>query len=188
MFKCFAASAALFGAALIAGPSHAVMVTKTFEAEVMYGSSKFIGTVGEGSFIYDDALVSSSGLDFLTAADGIEIYLDIFGQSFSHEDDADFPFYPEIVFLNGAPVGLDFIISEPFTLIDEPGVTSIAMGSLVEWVPPPPGPLEALAPAVVPFDFTLSVDIPAVPTPAALPLLAAALAIGGFAARGRKSA
>jgi hypothetical protein len=122
----FLAACALTLAA--AAPSaRAALVTESLTGIVMGGP--FAGTVGTGSFSYDDSLIVA-GDEILGVADGLTIGFSILGQTFTERDDLAFPQSPMLAFDGGAPVFLDLIIARDPTVpgptpIDNPRVFAI---------------------------------------------------------------
>ncbi|MEW4486592.1 PEP-CTERM sorting domain-containing protein [Thalassoglobus sp. JC818] len=143
--------------------SDAGMVTKTFTATVD-ASSPFAGTVGTGSFTYDDSLLTGIGDEEIDFLSGLMIEFTIFGQTFTESDDIDLPDEPSLEFLDGVPEFLDFIIDErafvtnPVPII-EPNVVRISFGSLT---PAPIGGPD--------FISELSVEVTTIPEPTSFAL------------------
>lgn len=105
---------------LAAGPSaRAALLTESLTGVVMSGP--FAGTVGTGSFSYDNSLIVA-GDEILGVADGLTIGFSILGQTFTERDDLAFPQSPMLAFDGGAPVFLDLIIGRDPTV---PGPTPI---------------------------------------------------------------
>lgn len=123
------ALAAAFTAWAVATPSaSAVVVNETLTARVVGGV--FDGTIGTGTFSYDDDLIPEFGLYDIGPIEGLQLTLTLFGQTFEETDDAEYDEYPKLYFEDRVPVLLDFLVSENpgeglnATSIDEPGVTS----------------------------------------------------------------
>jgi hypothetical protein len=94
-----------------------------------------LGTIGTGTFSYETNDVGSGAVTLPpgTGAGQFQITFEIFGQAFTESDDMDFPIAPELRFVDGLPIALDFIISENPSVtnpvaIAESGVLDIAMG------------------------------------------------------------
>jgi hypothetical protein len=177
--------AAIVLLSLIVFPAQA-MTTFTFQATVNDGSA-FDGTVGYGSVTYDETWLNSSGTGsfaFLDPVSAFDISLTIFGQTFGRGDDIDRDEWgsPELFIENSVPSFLSFIISEVdvldpiidggssgtnYTAIDNPQILTIAIYNGGEFVANPAGS---------DTDFSVGVELFAVPVPATVWLFATALA------------
>lgn len=121
-FKSIAAPTTLAVLLLAAlTPAGAAPVTQTFtltaSAATVSGDriASFIGTVATGQFTYETDTVTGFGEEWLWPGYGLtEVLLTVFGQTFSAADDAGFPDFPTLAFLDGVPTGLDLaLIAEP---------------------------------------------------------------------------
>jgi len=105
-------------------------VTQDFTAIAQVG--EFSGTIGSGSFTYDDALIESIGPDSTAIDEGLMIEFTLFGQTFFETNDIDFPELPAADFFNGEVTFLDFIVAETFgenlTDITQGGIFSFSLG------------------------------------------------------------
>ena len=159
-------------------PARAAIIVEALEGIVVGGP--FAGTVGNGSFTYDDSLIFGSGSEFIGPLDGLAVEFTIFGQLFTELDDIAFPGYPELSLFDGEPESLDFIVYEldpnnP-TPITDPGVLGFDMFDIIRQTN---------------GSFLAEVEVLAatIPILAALPLLLAGLAsLGLIGRRGRKAA
>lgn len=107
LLRNLVAAAALMLAA--AWPSaRSAVITESLTGLVTGGP--FAGTVGTGSFSYDDSLVVV-GDEILGVADGLTVSFSILGQTFTEGDDLAFPSTPLLEFEGGTPAFLDFIIA-----------------------------------------------------------------------------
>lgn len=104
------------------------IVTEAWTVTIAGGP--FDGTVGSGTFSYDDALIIT-GEEAISPLDGLTIDLTILGQTFSEADDVGFDSVPELGFSGFVPVYMDYLIQEAVlggsnpVDIDEPGVIEI---------------------------------------------------------------
>lgn len=153
---------------LAAGPSaRAALLTESLTGVVMSGP--FAGTVGTGSFSYDDSLIVE-GDEILGVADGLTVSFFILGQPFTESDDLAFPHTPLLEFDGGTPVFLDFIIARDPTgpglgPINDPRVLAIVFDE----ISPAPG-----------GGFSGPVFIIGVPEPSSIALFAG-LGLAAFA-------
>lgn len=114
----------LLFAALLNSTANAAIVTESLTGTVVDGP--LIGSVGTGSFSYDDNLLVGSGEESLPPQD-FTLDFSIFGQSFTKEDDIDYPTFPLLGFFDGMPVYLDFIVADN---IHHPDVDSFSISDL----------------------------------------------------------
>ena len=143
----------------------------------------YFGETGTGSFSYDDALITGVELESIDSFSSLSVDFTIFGQTFNENDDLSGS--PTLTFNNGAPIHLDFLISEipepPDDInaidINEPGLITIDVFD------PPSGNLRPVTDG-----FEVDVSIEAVPVPAAVWLFGSGL-IGliGIARKNKKS-
>lgn len=105
----------------------AVVVNETFTARV--GGGAFDGTIGTGTFSYDDDLIPSFGLFEIGPNEGLRLTFTLFGQTFEETNDYEYDEYPKLYFEDRRPTILDFLVDERpgpglnATPIAEPGVT-----------------------------------------------------------------
>jgi hypothetical protein len=95
----------------------------------------YFGTVGSGSFSYDDADITGFGTETISAASSsLTVEFTIFGQTFTDTDDVGniSTGSPDLKLVDGVPVFLDFLMSEVpdppdnnVIAINEPGVIYI---------------------------------------------------------------
>ncbi len=147
----------------------AVPIVVPFTVEVVdsFPSPQFLGATGSGSITYDDSLLTGVGIELLGTSDFM-VELMLFGQTFTNSDDINFPLFPELGFIDGDIVVLDFLISEfafdpPANpvLIDEPNVVGIDL-------------FDALPIAGAPGLFIPVFITTPIPAPATIPLMALA--------------
>ena len=123
---------------LLAAGSASAITTETFTA-IVDPLSAFAGTVGTGTFTYDETLLTVDGNRTLTPEDGLLLNFTIFGQTFTAANDIDHPDFPSLSFQDGTPESLDFIVRERsndglnsiVTNIIEPGVGGFGFFELV---------------------------------------------------------
>lgn len=124
-------TAGLAALTLGAPPAGATIITHGVVATVVAGP--FAGAVGVGSFSYDDTDITGVGGETIMAAQSLTLTFTLFGQTFVESNDSDYASFPELSFLDGVPVILDFVVDEasPFNPvpITEPGVFEIALQS-----------------------------------------------------------
>lgn len=124
-FDCRGICLGLLAMGMMASAS-AATVTESFTIE---GAGDYAGTTGTGLFSYDNALVSGSGAETVNVAQGLQVELTVFGQTFTEVDDVNYDsFLPEVGFNDGMVDYLDFTIVEAgSTEILEPGIWGIRM-------------------------------------------------------------
>ncbi len=116
-------------AALMAGAISTQAVDYSFEGTVVNGP--LAGTVGTGSFSFDETLLDGAGDGLFDPTTGLTLTFTIFGQNFTEFDDVDFDDFPELLVLGGVPFGLDFLVVDHLpTDINEPTVLAFATGEL----------------------------------------------------------
>ncbi len=160
--------------------SQATVITATFEAEVTSGV--FAGTVGQGSFTYDDSylLFGDESLGpagtFFGEEGLVDLQFSIFGQTFAISNDLEYPDFPLVGFFNFTPDYMEFLIDELTIPILEPSVLAIEIS---DWLTPSVG-------GTVDFVTTVSVYVAtaAVSEPAMWALLGIGLLVIGL---GRKT-
>ncbi len=172
------------------------MTTFTFQAIVNDGSA-FDGTTGVGSVSYDETLLNSGGTGKFYYTDPVsafDICLTMFGQTFGRGDDIDRDDFgaPEVYIANGVPNYISFVVSEVdvpdplidggsfgvnYTAIDDPQILTIAIYNGGDFVSSPAGSE---------WDFSVSVELVAVPVSATAWLFVRALAgLAGVSSRRR---
>jgi hypothetical protein len=136
----------------------------------------FDGETGSGSFGFDSGLIDGHG-DEVVTGDDLKIDFNIFGQSFTQQDDLFFDVfggYPALHLSDGKPRALDFAVSE----LSGQGFNEVPLLKpfLAQFSISPNLDLVALGPD----SFGASVTaVSQIPLPTALPL-----ALGGVAALG----
>jgi hypothetical protein len=105
--------------------ANAAVITENFTSTALGGV--FDGTVATGSFTYDDSLITGSGIENITAAQGLTLQLTVFGQIFTEQDDFEYSSgLPQLDFDNGSASFLNFVVSEQngdITDINQVGVS-----------------------------------------------------------------
>ena len=120
---------------LVATFSHAGAppVTVPLMGEVLDPFDPAFGETATGSFTYDPTLITGVGDEILGVFDGLLVDFTFVGQSFTEADDIDFMAFPELAFLDGVPIELDFVVSEfgfnPVE-IDDPRMTGFGILTL----------------------------------------------------------
>jgi len=121
------AAACLTTLALNSPPTSAAIITESLTGVVTSGP--FAGTVGLGSFSYEDTSITGLGDESVSPFDGLTFEFTIFGQTFHETDDPDYDFFPALNFTDGVPVFLDFLVTEPTPDILAPGVIGFGIFS-----------------------------------------------------------
>ncbi|MEQ8210752.1 MAG: PEP-CTERM sorting domain-containing protein [Lacipirellulaceae bacterium] len=93
-----------------------VLITETLTGEVLFGDA--MGATATATFTYDDALITGIDEEFLVPPD-FSLSFTFLGQTFIEDDDTDFPDFPELGFLDGVPVSLDFVVIDGDGVGDE---------------------------------------------------------------------
>lgn len=110
-------------------PVQAVIVTNDFTATVEFG--EFAGEVATGTFSYDDDLIVD-GDEILTPFEGLTLELTFLGQTYTEMDDIEFDFFPELVFFEGSPVFLDYLVVDGFpTDILNPDIVTLSIEDIL---------------------------------------------------------
>ncbi|BAT52433.1 hypothetical protein NOS3756_13730 [Nostoc sp. NIES-3756] len=114
--------AAISVAAAEVMPTQAATVKYNFTANVTSGNN-----LGQylGSFEYDDSFLTSLGLETVGIEDGLKVTFNYLDQTFTEEDDYDFPAYPIVSFDSGQLLGLSYFVADKFTIagdLDTPDV------------------------------------------------------------------
>ena len=155
----------------------AAIIVEQLDGVVVGGP--FTGTVGTGSFTYDDSVIFGAGSEFIGPLDGLIVEFTIFGQLFTGPNDIGFDNFPELELFDGEPEALDFIVYEfdvtnP-TPINQPGVLGFEMFDIFRQVN---------------GRFFAEVEVLAaqIPIPSALPFLLTGLAGLGWIGRRRRVA
>lgn len=86
--------------------THAAVVQYTFEVIIFEGP--LVDTLWEGEFSYTE---DAEGIELLTL-DSLKFHFN--GEIYAHTDDTDFPAYPVVIFDEGAFIGIDFLVVNPF--------------------------------------------------------------------------
>lgn len=169
-------------AALLAGPASTAILDFDLVfviTDVGGAPQDLLGQSFGGSLSFDDALLDGDGNADLEGTE-FSVVVDFFGQFLTGSNDIDFPVFPELVVVSGAPFSIDFIIDEsPFvenpTPIDRPDVFSI---EIVTNLLPPAPPLTgspvvngALNGPTLMGSAVINGGSAAIPLPAGLPLL-----------------
>lgn len=174
LLLAMAAGAGLFFSTQVA---EAQIVSYSFQAKVVGGD--WDGETGLGVFSYDMSLVPTSGDWFLFPTD-VTMVLNLFGQSFTEQDDSAYPGAPVLGFSDGQPTLISWWIEEPPTTIDEPGVTGIYIDGLL--LPPPGGTTS--------YDYTVQTTVlgtAPIPEPSSVAFAAVmGLGLGAFVIRRRR--
>ncbi len=95
---------------LAASPARADTVSIPWIGNVISGPEALIGSTWSGTLSFDDSVFDSEGDVTLSGEDGLVVTLDFRGQTFSNQDDTDFPAYPRAAFFNGELFDLNFLI------------------------------------------------------------------------------
>lgn len=125
MYTIFMASLALSS---IASASTLI----NFETTVQSGD--FTGTIGTGTLSYDDTILDGSGYGYFYPNDpsSFNLSFNVFGQTFTTVNDADFPDYPEFEINNFELDYLSFLVSESGpnnTSINKAGIDAFLIDS-----------------------------------------------------------
>jgi hypothetical protein len=118
-----------FGMALFVADAHAVVVMSPWSVTINGGP--YNGTIGSGSFSYDDSALIT-GFETLSPGLGnLQIAFNILGQTFHESDDADSPAFPRLNFSSFTPTFMNYLLSESASVnpinINEPGVEAIIL-------------------------------------------------------------
>jgi PEP-CTERM motif len=114
----------------LSSTTEASLITVPFTA-VVVNSPPFNGTLGTGTFVYDDDFLTEFDYEEVDPTTGLSVEFTLFGQTFTEVNAADYHSGPVLYLLDGEPQGLNFIISESGagisnpTLITQPGAYSI---------------------------------------------------------------
>lgn len=104
--------------------AQAVIVTEDFTATVIEGL--FAGEVATGTFSYDDDLITGSGFETLDPLSSLTVSMTFLGQTYDQTDDVNFDTFPQLDFLDGIPVFLDyFIVDGSPTDIENPNIGAL---------------------------------------------------------------
>ena len=121
------AAACLTALALNSPSASAAIVMESLKGVV--ASGPFAGTVGLGTFSYDDTSITGIGEESITPFEGLAIEFTILGQTFRETDDSDYELFPGLNFTDGVPVFLDFLVAEPAPDILAPDVIAFGIFS-----------------------------------------------------------
>jgi len=155
------------------------IITENFIATVNSGT--FAGTVGTGTFTYDDAMLTGIGGESVSFDSGnLMVNFNVFGQDFTNADDIDFTGFPLLSFLDGSIQSLDYIVAE--AILGPDNATDILQAGVLGF-----SIFELTAALQGGFTAVLSVDeaINPVPLPAAAWLFGSAM-LGFIGLRRRK--
>ena len=87
-------------------PSQALPVAYDFTVVVKEGS--LAGKTFEGSFSYDDEVITGKGTEEITVADGLKTNINFFGENYTEKEDQNYPQFPKLIFQDGEIYLLDF--------------------------------------------------------------------------------
>ncbi|WP_218081090.1 hypothetical protein [Anthocerotibacter panamensis] len=110
---------------LTAVPSPAATFSSAFTVDVNAGVLS--GTPFTGSVAYDNTNVATTGFSTLNLANGLSsVVFNFLGGPYTAADDTTFPLTPQLFFLDGLPVGLDYQVDRGnfFFQFDGSGFTS----------------------------------------------------------------
>ena len=183
MFRALLAAAVVTIAASVpSGPAKASLFQVQFEIDYVLGIRQDLlgglitGTL-EATDIGNLVIDANGGTTTLPGA-LVNLDLDFNGQAFASTDDADYPAYPEVFFLDYTPVYVDAQFVESSSLqIDEPYVTQIDIPTVIDC-------------DLNTYECTGYAEIVSaeVPLPAGLPLLATGMLAFGLIKRQRNAA
>jgi hypothetical protein len=94
-------------------PTHAEPVTENLGVEILSGPAA--GETGILYVTYDTRDLNGDVAETLNPAEaeyGVELVMNLFGQTFTGENDTDFPEFPLLTFLYGELVFIDYVIQE----------------------------------------------------------------------------
>ena len=129
-----------------------------------------MGELASGSFTYDDDLIVGIGDEVLLPPD-FTLTLSFLGQTFTEDDDIDFPDFPEIFFEDGLPLFIDYVVVDGDGVGDEIADPEIFSFSFVGLIPEPTGG----------FFISIETNFEFIPEPTTAMLLG--LTLVGLAAR-----
>ena len=109
-------------AGTLATYAHATVFT--FSIITAHAEGTYDGLTGSGTVTYDESLLSGIDRETLEGNGDFDLTMTLLGQTFTDEDDINFPDYPELYFMDGMPIELDYIISEVSEPIDGEGSPS----------------------------------------------------------------
>jgi hypothetical protein len=118
------AAACLTALALNSLSTSAAIIIENLRGVVTGGP--FAGTVGLGTFSYEDTSLTGIGDETVTPLEGLAIEFTIFGQTFHETDDLSYDLFPQLGFTDGVPVFLDYMVTEPTVDILAPNVIAFA--------------------------------------------------------------
>jgi hypothetical protein len=115
------------GMAYFVADAHAVVVMSPWSVTINGGP--YNGTVGSGSFSYDNSALIVGNETLSPGLGDLQITFTILGQTFHETDDVDSPAYPRLDFNAFTPTFMNYLLSESLgnspIAINEPGVDSI---------------------------------------------------------------
>ncbi|MBE7501596.1 MAG: hypothetical protein HS113_15095 [Verrucomicrobiales bacterium] len=112
------------------------MATPTASAAAVYEITArvvggvFDGTIGTGTFSYNDDLIPEFGPFEIGPIEGLRLTLTLFGQTFEETNDVEYDQFPKLYLEERRPTALDFLVDENpgsgfnATSIDKDGVTA----------------------------------------------------------------
>ena len=114
-------------------PAHAAPITESLGVEIVFGPAT--GETGTIDVSYDDLDISGVGNETLDSSQ-FTLEMMLFGQTFTEANDVDFPGFPELSFIDGTIVFIDYIINENAlsnpTAIDDPRIAGILGGDVID--------------------------------------------------------
>jgi hypothetical protein len=69
-----------------------------------------------GSFRYDDATLTNTGLETIGTENGLAVNFNYLGTKYTEKDDTDFNLFPIATFNNGALQGLSYFVADKFAI------------------------------------------------------------------------
>ena len=125
-------SASAIAALVLSTNVNAALITESFTVTVENGV--YSGAMGTGSFTYDNGLLLGVGEETINPVSGLIIEFNVFGQTFTEQNDVDYDTYPALSFFDGSVTGLDYIVSEisgiTLTNINQEGVYGFLINGL----------------------------------------------------------
>ncbi len=115
-------------------PAFAAIVTANFTATVI-GDAPFTGNIYFGTFSYDDAVLTGAGPETLDPVSGnVTVAFTFEGQAFDETNDSDFNTFPQLEFIDGVPVYIDYLLVEGASGVDfnDPTLASFEFDSFLD--------------------------------------------------------